>query len=58
MDISPAIFRGEEDLVYAIMAWYDKSGRAIAANVDQHSKRRVGRVHDFVESMKKELRKI
>ena len=46
-----------EDLVDTIMGWYEKSGRTIATNVDSMSKRRVGRVHDFVESMKRDLRK-
>ena len=47
-----------EDLVDAIMIWYEKSGITIAENVDPRSKRRVKRVHDFVENMKRELRKM
>jgi len=46
-----------EDLVDSIMGWYERSGRAIAMNVDSLSKRHVGRVHDFVENMKRDLRK-
>ena len=46
-----------EDLIDAISTWYEKSGIAIVANVDPRSKRRVKRVHDFVENMKRELRK-
>ena len=46
-----------EDLIDSISTWYEKSGLAIVANVDLRSKRRVKRVHDFVENMKRELRK-
>ena len=46
-----------EDVIYALKSWYEKGGRAIAANVDSMAKRRVKRVHDFVESMKRDLRK-
>ena len=50
-----AFTESREELIDSLIGWYQKSGRQIVENVDIRSKRRVERVHNFLEGAKRQM---
>ena len=51
-----AFTESREDFMDSLRRWYARSGEAIVNHIDANSKRRVKRVHDFLEGVKRKLR--